>query len=83
MISRSTMTVIHIHGHSMSSLYALRDSDPVLLGTTGYNHKIYRPRMQVCDEEVGGRVKVSLNLYRTVSKFFFYRMSNLHVFLMN
>ena len=53
----------------MSSLYALRDYDPVLLGTTGYNHKIYLPRMQVCDEEVGGRVKVSLNLYRTVSKF--------------
>ena len=41
---------IHIHGHSMSSLYALRDYDPVLLETTGYDHKIYRPRMQVCDE---------------------------------
>ena len=53
----------------MSSLYALRDYDPVLLGTTGYNHKIYRPRMQVCDERGKDRVKVSLNLYRTVSKF--------------
>ena len=46
----------------MSSLYALREHDPVLLGTTGYNHKIYRPRMQVCDERGRG-------LYRTVSKF--------------
>ena len=53
----------------MSNLYALRDYDLVLLGTTGYNHKIYRPRMQVCDERVRGRVKVSLNLYRTVAKF--------------
>ena len=60
---------IHIHGHSMSSLYSLRDYDPVLLRPTGYNHKIYRPRMQVYEKEVGGRVKVSLNLYRTVSKF--------------
>ena len=48
---------IHIHGHSMSSLYALRDYDPVLLGTTGYNHTIYRPRMQVCDERGKGPCK--------------------------
>ena len=54
----------------MSSLYALRDYDPVLLRTTGYNHTIYRSRMQVCDERGRGRVKVSLNLYRKVSKFF-------------
>ena len=60
---------MHIHGHSMSSLYALRDYDHVLHGTTGYNHKIYRPRMQVCDERGRGRVNVSRNLYRTVSKF--------------
>ena len=31
---------IHIHGHSMSSLYALEDNDPVLNRTTGNNHKI-------------------------------------------
>ena len=34
----------------MSSFYALRDYDSVQLRTTGYTHKIYRPRMQVCDE---------------------------------
>ena len=38
----------------MSSLYALRDYDPVQLRTTGITHKIYHPRMQVCDER--GRV---------------------------
>ena len=48
---------IDIHGHSMSSLYALRDYDPVLLGTTRYIHKIYRPRMQVCDERGRGPCK--------------------------
>ena len=53
----------------MSSLYALRDYDPVQLRTTGYTHKIYRPRMQVCNERGRGRVKVSLNLYRAVSNF--------------
>ena len=53
----------------MSSLYAIRDYDPVQLRTTGYTHKIYCPRMQVCEERDRGRVKVSLNLYRTVSKF--------------
>ena len=67
MISRSNG--IHIYGHSMSSLYALRDYDPVLVRTTGYNHKIYRRRMQVCDKRGRGCVKVNLNLYRTVSKF--------------
>ena len=47
---------IYIHGHSMSRLYALRDNDPVLyvLRTTGYNHKIYRSRMQVCAERGRG-----------------------------
>ena len=45
------------HSHSMSSLYALRDYDPVLLGTTGYNQKIYRPRMHVCDERGRGPCK--------------------------
>ena len=48
---------IHIHGYSISSLYALRNYDPVLLGTTGYNHKIYCPRMQVCDERGRGPCK--------------------------
>ena len=60
---------IHIHGPPMSSLYASRDNDPVLLRTSGYNHKIYRSRMQVCAERGRGRVKVSLNLYRMDSKF--------------
>ena len=41
----------------MSSLYALRDYYPVLLRTTGYNHKMYRPRMQVCDERGRGPCK--------------------------
>ena len=61
MISRS----MGIHGHSMSSLCALRDYDPILLRTTGYTVLECR----FVTKEVGGRVKVSLNLYRTVSKF--------------
>ena len=48
---------ILIHGNSMSSLYALRDYDPVQLRTTGYTHQIYRPRMQVCDERGRGPCK--------------------------
>ena len=39
---------IHIRGPLMSSLYALEDNDPILLTTTGYSHKIYSSRMQVC-----------------------------------
>ena len=53
----------------MSSLYALRDYDPVQLRTTGYTHKINVLECRFVMKEVGGRVKVSLNLYRTVSKF--------------
>ena len=47
----------HSHSWAMYSLYALRDYDPVLLGTTGYNNKIYHPRMQVFDERGRGPCK--------------------------
>ena len=67
--------VIHIHGHSMSSLYALRDYDPVLIGTTGYNHKIYRPRMQVCDERGRGPCKSQPEFVQNGFKILFHRMS--------
>ena len=54
----------------MSSLYALRDLDPVLLGATGSTiTKFIVLECRFVMKEVGGRVTVSLNLYRTVSKF--------------
>ena len=79
MVSRSTIG-IHIHGHSMTSLYALRDYDPVLIGTTGYNHKIYRPRMRVCDERGRGPCKSQPGFVQNGFKILFHRYA---VFLMN
>ena len=64
----------------MSSLYALRDYDPVLLGTTGYNHKIYCPRMPVCDERGRGPCKSQPEFVQNGFKILFYRMSNLLFF---
>ena len=65
----------------MSSLYALRDYDPVQLRTTGHTHKIYRPRMQVCDERGRGPCKsqpefvqngFKILSHNNVEKIFFY-----------
>ena len=71
---------IHIHGHSMSSLYALRVYDPFLLTPTGYNHKIYRPRMQVCDERGRGPCKSQPEFVQNGFKILFHRMSNMLFF---
>ena len=71
---------IHIHGHSMSILYALRDYDPVLLRPTGYNHKIYRPIMQVCDERGRGQCKSQPEFVQNGFKILFHRMSNMLFF---
>ena len=71
---------IHIHEHSMSSLYALRDYDPVLLRTTGYNHKINRPRMQVCDERGRGACKSQPEFVQNGFKILSQRMSNMLFF---
>ena len=67
-------------GIKMSSLYALRDYDPVLLRTTGYNHKIYRPRMQVCDERGRGPCKIQPEFVQNGFKILFHRMSNMLLF---
>ena len=64
----------------MSSLYALRDYDPVLLRTTGYNHKIYRPRMQVCDKRGKGPCKSQPEFVQNGFKILFNRMSNMLFF---
>ena len=60
---------MHNHGHSMSSLHALRDYDPVLLEHPDTVTKFIVLECKFVTKEVGGRVKVNLNLYRTVSKF--------------
>ena len=73
--SKDVCVVMHIHGHSMSSLYALRDYDSVLLRTTGYNHKIYRPTMQVCDERGRGACKSQPEFVQNGFKTLFHRMS--------
>ena len=64
----------------MSSLYALRDYDPVLHRTTGYNHKVYRPRMQVCDERGRGPGKSPTEFVQNDFKILFHRMSNMVFF---
>ena len=71
---------IHIHGNSMSSLYALRDYDPVQLRTTEYTHKIYRPRMQVCDERGRGPCKSQPEFVQNGFKILSHRMSNMLFF---
>ena len=60
---------MHNHGHSMSSLHALRDYDPVLLEQPDTITKFIALECRCLTKEVGDRVKFSLNLYRTVLKF--------------
>ena len=67
---------IHIHGPLMS-----RDNDPVLLRTTGYNHKIDRSRMQVCAERGRGPCKNQSEFVQNGFKILSRRMSSLLFFL--
>ena len=71
---------IHINGNSMSSLYALRDYDPVQLRTTGYTHKIYHPRMQVCNERGRGPCKSQPEFVQSGFKILSHRVSNMLFF---
>ena len=64
----------------MSSLYALRDYDPVQLRTTGYPHKIYRPRMKVCDERGKGPCKSQPEFVQNGFKMLSHIMSNMLFF---
>ena len=72
---------IHSHNPSMSSLYASRDNDSVLLRTTGYNHKIYRSRMQVCAERGRGPCKSQSEFVQNGFKILSRRVSSLLFFL--
>ena len=53
----------------MSSLHALRYYDPVLLEQPDTVTKFIVLECRFVTKDIGGRVKNSLNLYRTVSKF--------------
>ena len=72
---------IYIHGPSMSSLYASRDNDHVLLRATGYNYKIYRSRMQVCAKRGRGPCKSQPEFVQSGFEILSRRMSSLHFFL--
>ena len=74
---------IHIHGPSMSSLYAPRDNDPVLLRTTGYNHKIYHSRMQVFTKRGRGPCKSQPEFVQNGFKLLSRKMSSFLFFLIN
>ena len=70
----------HIHGPSMSHLYASRDNDPIPLRTTPYNYKIYRSRMQVCAERGREPCRSQSKFVQNCFKVLSHRMSSLLFF---